>query len=725
MAAVVKLGRRDFLKAGALLGGGLVLGVYLPPGGARGAEEGAKAAPPDPNAWIRIGADDLVTVVVHHSEMGQGVYTSLPMLVAEELEVEWPRVRFEAAPVAAVYNHFWWGTQGTGGSTSVPSSWEPLRRCGAAARTMLVAAAAARWGVPAAECRAEGGRVLHPASGREARYGALVGEASRLPVPADVALKDPKDFRLIGKPLPRLDTPGKVAGTAVFGIDAARSGMLTAVVARPPTFGGKVRSLDAEKARAIPGVRLVALVPSGVAVVAEGFHAALAGREALRVEWEPGPEPELSSEGLRRRYAGLAREPGAVARTSGDPAAALAQGAKTLEAEYEVPFLAHATMEPLNCAVDLRADRCEIWTGTQFQTADRNAAAAAAGLPPESVRLHTLLLGGGFGRRANPASDFVVEAVHVAKAAQAPVKVVWTREDDTRGGYFRPFWYDRLSAALDAEGRPVAWHHRIVGQSILAGTPFEAHMVKGGVDETSVEGAADLPYAIPHVQVELHSPRLPVPVLWWRSVGHSHTAFVVECFLDELAAAAGRDPFEFRRGLLADHPRHRGVLELAAERAGWGKAPSPGRGRGIAVHKSFGSYVAQVAEVSVDGQGRIRVHRVVCAVDCGQVVNPDTVAAQMEGGIIFGLSAALHGEITFENGRVRQANFDDYPLVRFSDAPEVEVHIAPSREPPSGVGEPGVPPIAPAVANAVFAATGKRLRRLPLTPQRVGEAQPG
>ncbi len=722
MAAIVKLGRRDFLKAGAVLGGGLVLGVYLPPGRARAAGEAAKEAPPDPNAWLRIGADDQVTVVVHHSEMGQGVYTSIPMLVAEELGVEWSRVRYEAAPVAAVYNHPWWGVQGTGGSTSIPSSWEPLRRVGATARAMLVAAAAAEWGVPAAECVAEKGRVLHRASGREARYGELAEKAARLRVPADVTLKDPVDFTLIGKPLPRLDTPEKVQGVGKFGLDVALPGMLTAVVARPPTFGGKVKGLDAEKARAVPGVKLVVEVPSGVAVIADGFHAATEGRDALRVEWAPGPEPELSSEALRQRYAALARQPGSVARKDGDPAAALAEGAKTLTAEYEVPFLAHAPMEPLNCAVDLRADRCEIWTGTQMQTGDRNAAAAVAGLPPERVQLHTLLLGGGFGRRANPASDFVVEAVHVAKAAKAPVKVVWTREDDTRGGYYRPCWYDRISGAVDRQGRPTAWLHRIVGQSIMAGTAFEAMGVKDGVDQTSVEGAADLPYAIPNVRVELHSPRLPVPVLWWRSVGHSHTAFVVESFVDELAAAAGSDPYEFRRGLLAGHPRHRGVLELAAQRAGWGTAPPAGRHRGIAVHKSFGSYVAQVAEVSVDDGGKIRVHRVVCAVDCGIVVNPDTVAAQMEGGIVFGLSAALYGEITLEKGRVRESNFHDYPLVRLSDSPEVEVHIVPSQAPPSGVGEPGVPPIAPAVANAVFAATGKRLRRLPLTPERVREA---
>ncbi|HSH71011.1 MAG TPA: xanthine dehydrogenase family protein molybdopterin-binding subunit [Deferrisomatales bacterium] len=726
MASIVSIDRRDFIKTGVMVGGGLVLGTHLLSRRAwAAAAPGRASVPPDPNAWIRIGPDDGVTVVVHHSEMGQGVYTSIPMLVAEELEVEWSKVRFEAAPVAAVYNHPWWGAQGTGGSTSIPSSWEPLRKVGATARTMLIAAAAAEWGVPARECAAENGRVVHRSSGRTERYGALAGKAARLPVPTEVALKDPKQFKIIGKPMPRLDTPEKVQGTGRFGIDVALPGMLTAVIQRAPSFGGKVKSFDAQKARGVPGVRAVAEVPSGVAVIADGYHAASAGRDALRIEWQAGPEPDLSSDALRKRYASLAQQPGSVARKDGDPAAALAGSAKTLTVEYEVPFLAHATMEPLNCVVDLRADRCEIWTGTQMQTGDRAVAAAVAGLPPEKVQLHTTLLGGGFGRRANPASDFVAEAVHVAKVAKAPVKLVWSREDDTRGGYYRPYWFDRISGAVDGAGKPVAWLQRIVGQSIMAGTAFEAMGVKDGIDQTSVEGAADLPYAIPNVQVELHSPRLPVPVLWWRSVGHSHTAFVVESFLDELAAAAGKDPYGFRRALLTHDPRRLAVLDLAARRADWGGPAPTGRHRGIAVHKSFGSYVAQVAEISVDGKGRVRVHRVVCAVDCGTVVNPDTVAAQMEGAIIFGLSAALYGEITFQNGQVREANFDDYPVARLSDSPEIEVHIVPSEAPPSGVGEPGLPPIAPAVANAVFAATGTRVRRLPLTPARVRPGSSG
>ncbi|HXV20007.1 MAG TPA: xanthine dehydrogenase family protein molybdopterin-binding subunit, partial [Desulfuromonadales bacterium] len=581
--------------------------------------------------------------------------------------------------------------------------------------------AARRWQVEPASCRAESGRVLH-AGGKSLAYGELAEAAARLPVPTEIRLKNPASYRLLGKPRPRLDSPAKIDGTARFGLDVQLPGMLTAVIARPPVFGGKVVSVRSEKAKAVPGVQQVVQVPSGVAVVATGFWPAQQGREALEIVWDDGAGATLSTAGMREKYAKLARTAGLTARKEGDPEAVLATAARQLGAEYEVPYLAHATMEPLNCVVDLRDDRCDIWTGTQMQTFDRSAAAGAAGLKPEQVSIHTTFLGGGFGRRANPQSDFVVEAVHVAKAVKKPVKVVWTREDDTRGGYYRPMWYDRIAAGLDGEGKLVAWRHTIVGQSIMAGTPFEGGMVKEGVDETSVEGASDIPYAIPNLLVDLHSPKNVVPVLWWRSVGHSHTAFVVEGFLDEAAHAAGKDPFEFRRALLAGKPRHRGVLELAAQKAGWGKALPAGRGRGIAVHESFGSFIAQVAEVSVGPKGEVRVHRVVCAIDCGKIVNPDTIEAQMESGIVFGLSAALHGAITLKNGRVEQGNFDDYPLLRIDEMPQVEVHIVPSEEAPGGVGEPGVPPVAPAVANAVFAASGARLRSLPMTPEKVQQA---
>lgn len=704
-------GRRDFLKLGAATGGGLVLGFRLPLDG----NALAAAAPFVPNAFLRIGADDLVTVVVGKSEMGQGVYTALAMLAAEDLEADWSKVRVESAPVDAAYNHPGFGMQMTGGSTSVVSSWDQMRKAGATAKAMLLAAAADTWKVDVAALRADKGTVVHGPSGRRLSFGALAEKAATLEPPRDVVLKDPRDFTIVGRPTRRLDTPDKLDGKAQFGLDVSIPGMLVALVARPPVFGAKLAKLDDARARAVPGVKAVAQVPSGVAVAATGFWPASKGRDALQLEWDEGPNAGLSTDALRDQFRALARTPGSVAKTAGDPAAALAGAAKTLEAEYEVPYLAHATMEPLNCVVDLRPDSCEIWTGTQFQTMDRAAAAEVAGLKPEQVRIHTPLLGGGFGRRATPVSDFVREAVFVAKAVKAPVKVMWTREDDIRGGYYRPMWLDRIAAGLDPGGNPVAWTHTIVGQSIMAGTPFEG-FIRNGIDDSSVEGAADLPYTIPNLRVDLHSPRTGIPVLWWRSVGHSHTAFVVESFLDELAHAGGKDPLEYRRALLKDHPRHHGVLELAAEKAGWGKPLPPGRGRGLAVHESFGSFVAQVTEASLE-KGQVRVHRVVAAIDCGQIVNPDTIAAQLEGAVAFGLSAALHSQITFKEGRVEQSNFHDYEVLRFPEMPEVEVHIVASREPPGGVGEPGVPPTAPALTNALFAATGVRLRRLPLRPE--------
>jgi isoquinoline 1-oxidoreductase beta subunit len=487
-------------------------------------------------------------------------------------------------------------------------------------------------------------------------------------------------------------------------------------------FGAKVKSVKDGKAKAVPGVKIVAQVPSGVAVIAKDFWSAKQGRDALEIAWDEGPLASLSTAGIRGQYADLSKKPGLASKKEGDVDAAMAKSVKQLSAEYDVPYLAHATMEPMNCTVNLKKDSCEIWTGTQFQTADRSAAAEVAGLKPEQVKIHTMYLGGGFGRRANPANDFVKEAVHVAKAAKAPVKVIWTREDDTQGGFYRPMWHDRIAAGLDEKGAPLAWKHTIVGQSILGGTPFESAMVKNGIDRTSIEGAADLPYHVPNVLVDLHSPKTGVPVLWWRSVGHSHTAFVVESFLDELAAAAGKDPYEYRKQLLSSHPRLLGVLNLAAEKADWGKPLPAGRARGMAVHESFGSFVAQVAEVSVGADSRISVHRVVCAVDCGKYVNPEIIRAQMESGIVFGLSAALHGAITFKDGRVEQSNFHDYPLLRLGEMPGVEVHIVESKEKSGGIGEPGVPPIAPAVANAVFALTGKRIRSLPMTQETVKAA---
>jgi isoquinoline 1-oxidoreductase subunit beta len=711
----VIVGRRAFLQTGAAVGGGLLVSLYVPmlakAGTALGAAEKNEFAV---NAFVHIGSDESVTVISAHSEMGQGIYTSLPMLLNEELEADWAKVRVEAAPVDAVYNHPVYGVQMTGGSTTSPAEWVRYRKMGALARTVLVQAAAQRWNVPAGECTVVKGVVFHDASHRRATYGELADAAAKLTPPADVTLKVAKDFTLIGKPTLRLDTPAKVNGTAEFGLDVHLPGMLTAVVARPPVFGGKVVKVDASEALKIRGVKAVEQIPSGVAVIAEGFWPAKLGRDKLHIDWDLGPNANLSTEQMLRDFSETSKKPGAIAKKVGDPQAALAGAAKTITAEYDVPYLAHCMMEPLNCVVDLRADSCELWTGTQFETVDRANAAKTAGLAPEKVQIHTTFLGGGFGRRANPASDFIVEAVEVAKVAKAPVKTVWTREDDLKGGWYRPMWHDRFAAGLDASGNPVAWTHTIVGQSIMAGTAFAAFAIKDGVDSTSVEGAADILYGIPNMQVDLHTPEIAVPVQWWRSVGHSHTGFSVEAFLDEVAHAGGKDPYELRRTLLARQPRELAVLELAAQKANWGGKLPAGVGRGIATHFSFDSYVAQVIEASVGKDGAVRVHRVVCAVDCGLVINPDTVVAQMEGGIIFGLTAALKSEITLKDGRVEQSNFYDYPMLRIFESPVIEVHIVRSTENPTGVGEPGVPPVAPALANAIFAVTGKRVRRLPI-----------
>jgi len=718
---VQDLSRREFIKGSAALMGGLVIGFYLPMKGGRAFA--AEASPVQqvypPNAFIRIAPDDGITIIVNKSEMGQGVYTSLPMLVAEELEADWSRIRVESAPVAAVYNHTAFGIQMTGGSTSVATSWEQMRRVGASARMMLIRAAAMQWGVPERECHAEMGLVIHAKSGRRSGYGALADAAARFPLPVNVQLKQTKDFKLIGKSTKRLDTPEKINGTAQFGLDVYLPDMLTVLIARSPVFGGKVRRFDATDALKVAGVQGVYQVPTGVAVAANGFWPARLARDLLEIEWDEGPGAALSTTKMREEYLALAQKPGAVARKEGDAAQGIKDAHKTVSAEYELPYLAHAMMEPLNVVVDLKPDHCDIWTGTQFQTVDRDMAAKVLGFKPEQVEIHTTFLGGGFGRRANPQSDFVVEAVQVARAMKAanktakPVKVVWTREDDMRGGYYRPMWVDHIEAGIAKDGKPVAWKHTLVGQSIMEDSPFAPMMIKDGVDVTSVEGAATLPYLIPNLQVDLHSPKSVVPVQWWRSVGHSHTAFIVETMVDELAHLAGKDPVAYRLGILPADSRYRGALKLAAKKAGWGKKKLPkGHAYGAAVHKSFDSYVAQIAEVSLQN-GKIRVHRVVAAVDCGMVVNPDGVRQQVESGMVYGLSASLHGAITLENGRVMQSNFDKYTPLRFSEMPKVEVHIVESSEPPSGIGEPGTPPIAPAVANAVFALTGKRLRRMP------------
>ncbi len=714
MKAVTPPSRREFLKTSALISGGLVIGFVVP-----GAKRFAVAQPRPgrpfvPNAFLRVGSDDTVTVLLAHSEMGQGIWTALPMLIAEELDADWSKIKVQHADAAPVYAHTTFGIQMTGGSTSTWSEFDRYRQAGATARALLVQAAAQRFGVKPDDCRTENGVVI--AGPERARYGELAAAAAQLPPPKTAPLKDPKDWKLIGKPTKRLDTPEKITGRAQFGMDVRFPGLLIAVVARPPVFGGRVRSFDATGAKAIPGVRKVVEVPTGVAVVADHFWAAKLGRDALKIDWDLGPHATLDGTALREQFRKLAGTTGAPAAEAGNVAEALGKAAKTIEAEYAVPYLAHAPMEPENCTVRIGPGKCEIWTGTQFQTLDQQLAARITGLKPEQVVVHTTFLGGGFGRRANPTSDFVSEAVQVAKAANAPVKTVWTREDDVHGGYYRPAYLHRARIGLGADGLPVAWQHTVVGQSILVGTPFEPFLVKNGIDATSVEGASDAPYLkdIPNHRVDLHSPKTGIPVLWWRSVGHSHTAFVMESLIDELAQAAGKDPVEYRRALLKNHPRHLGVLNLAVEKAGWGRRPSKGRARGVAVHESFGSFAAQVAEVSVE-DGRIRVHRVVCAIDCGIAVNPETIAAQMESGIAFGLSAALHSALHIKDGRVQESNYHDYRVLRMNEMPVVEVHIVPSTEKPGGIGEVGVPPIAPAVANAVALLTGQRLRELPLT----------
>jgi isoquinoline 1-oxidoreductase beta subunit len=713
---MVNLSRRDFLKAGAVIGG-LVLGFHIPV-----SRRPAKAATPAQqaalNAWVRIGKDGTVTIIVGQSEMGQGIMTAIPMIVADELEADWSKVRIEQSPADKAYGDPGrGGDQSTNGSRSIRGLMPIWRRAGAAAREMLVSAAAKEWGVPVEECLAEQGAVTHRPSGKKLSYGELADKAARLPVPKEPKLKSPDQFRFIGKSVARLDTPEKVTGRAVYGIDVRVPGMLVATVQRCPVFGGKVAGFDAAKTKAVKGVRHVVQISSGIAVVADSYWTAKRGRDALRITWDEGSNARLNSAEITRIYAEAAKQPGPVARKEGDVLRALPAAAKTIEAVYEVPFLAHATMEPMNCTAHVRKDNCDVWVPTQNQSATHRTAARITGFPPEAVKINTTLLGGGFGRRGE--QDFVADAVETSKAVNAPVKVIWSREDDIRHDFYRPATYNVFRAALDARGIPVAWMHRIVAPSIRA---QRGGALRDGIDPSMVEGAANLPYAIPNLQVEYIHKDLGIPVGFWRSVGASQNAFITESFMDELAAVAARDPFEFRRDLLSKAPRHRGVLELAAEKADWGKPLPAGRHRGIAVAFSYGSYAAEVAEVSIAKDGKVRVHRVVCAIDCGLFVNPDTVKAQVEGSIVWGLTAALYGAITIDRGRVQQSNFHDYPMLRINEMPAVEVHIVSSKAPSGGVGEPGVPPLAPAVTNAIFAGTGKRIRKLPIRPAELRDA---
>jgi isoquinoline 1-oxidoreductase subunit beta len=712
------ISRREFVETSA----GLVLAFHLPP--LRAAAPSPSAADFAPNAWLRVGTNGIVTLTVDKSEMGQGSQTGLAMILAEELDADWSQVRLGPVPENPAG---WSRRMSTGGSTAIHTSWEPLRKAGAAARAMLVAAAAQQWKVEPADCRTAAGVVSHAASGRKLGYGALAALAATLPVPGSPPLKDPKDFRLLGTRTPRLDTPAKVDGSAVFGIDQRVPGMLVASIERCPVFGGRIKSFNADRAKAVPGVRHVVELEASpwtgsgawgvgcaaaVAVVADTYWQAFTGRKALAIEWDDGSAAALDSDGIRAEFVKRAEEAGVQARKDGDPASALAAAAQRVEAVYEVPFLHHATMEPMTCTASARADGCDVWAPTQNQTRAQEVAADLTGLPKEKVRIHTTFLGGGFGRRLEP--DFVSEAVRVSKAVGAPVKVIWSREDDVQHGFYRPATYNRFAAAVDATGNPVAWTHRIVAPPIL----LKFGPLDKGIDRTLIDGASNLPYAIPNVLVDqVAVDLLPVPRGFWRSVGISQNAFVTECFFDEVAVAAGKDPYELRRALLKDKPRHLRTLELAADKAGWGKPLPAGRGRGIALAEWAPTTCAQVAEVSVASDGSVRVHRVVCAVDCGPTVNVGQIEAQLQGGIVYGLTAALYGEITLEKGRVKQSNFTDYRMLHIDGMPQVEVYVVPSTDKQGGIGEPSVGPIAPALCNAIFAATGKRVRRLPVATQ--------
>jgi isoquinoline 1-oxidoreductase beta subunit len=702
------LTRRRFLTTGAAFGGGLLVTVGLP----FGRSDAVLSDNFAPSAFVRIGSDGQVVLTMPYVEMGQGTYTSIPMLLAEELEVNLTQVRLEHAPPnEKLYANPMLGVQATGNSNAMRGGWKSLREAGAVARMMLIAAATVRWNVDPGSCSAQSGEVIHAATGRRLKYGELAADAARLPVPTNISVKAPDAFKLIGTPAKRLDAPAKVNGSAMYGIDARPQGVRFATLAQSPTFGGQLKSIDDTAAKAVKGVRQIVRLDDAVAVVADHMGAAKKALAALKIEWADGPHARLTTDDVARDLGRATLGPGAVAQNVGDAGKAMAGAMTKVEAIYQVPFLAHATMEPMNCTVHLQKGTCEIWIGSQAVARIQAAAAKVAGLPVEKVTVHNHLIGGGFGRRLE--EDGVVRAVQIAQQVDGPVKVVWTREEDIQHDMYRPYWFDRISAGLDGKGRPIAWNHRFAGSSVMS--RWLPQYFQNGLDPDSTEGAIDLVYEMPNFHVEFVRKEPPgIPTAFWRSVGPSHTVFVVESFIDELAAAAKQDAIAYRRALLDKSPRAKAVLDLAAAKAGWGQPLAKGIGRGVSLQNVFGSYLAQVAEVEVSKDGAVRLRRVVCAMDCGTVVNPDTVQAQLQSGVIFGATAALYGEITLKGGRVEQSNFDTYQVLRMNEAPVIEVHLIKSSEPPGGMGETGTSGIVPAISNAIFAATGKRLRKMPI-----------
>lgn len=704
------INRRSFFKISAITGGGLLISFAVP-----SAIKKLRISPQSKltelNAFLQIAGDNTIHIILSKVEMGQGIWTTLPMLIAEELDCDWNKIIVKHSPPGNA-NDFLESPalKSTGGSETTVTTFESYRMAGATARMMLVNAAAKRWGIAATDCRTENGYII--AGDKRANYGELADEASTLPVPK-VTLRDPKEWKLIGTSPKRLDTPEKVNGTLKYGIDIHFEGMLTAVVAHAPVFGGKVKSFDAGQAKAIKGVRQIVQIPEGIAVIADNFWIAKRGRDALKIEWEHGDNETIDSKNLVEEYRKLSTTAGQIIQQKGDVTAALRKAENSINAEFSFPYLAHAPMEPLNCTVRITDDKCEVWAATQQPLLHQAEVASFLGLKPEQVLFYTPAMGGSFGRRGSFSADWVMEAVHIAKISGSFIKLIWSRDDDIKGGYYRPVYVHRAQIGVDADGLPIAWKHCIVGQSLFVDTPLEKYMIANGIDYSSVTTASPYADAIADKSFELITTRVAVPVLAFRSVGHTHSAFVVETLIDELAAMAKADPVGYRRRLLKNYPRHLSALNLAAEKAGWNKPLPAGRFRGVAVNEAMGSYVSQIVEISVDDR-HIHVHRVICAIDCGVAVNPGGVKAQMESGIVFGLTAALYGEIIIENGKVRQSNFHDYRMMRINEMPEIEVHIVPGFGKMGGAGEPGVPPVAPALANAIFAATGKRLRDLPL-----------